>query len=69
MFTKSHAANEDLRDSGFLKLPSGRLLSDYKNFSSPHSGWQISTLWEMKEKFEKQKWEKGASLEAYFLMK
>ena len=31
MFSKSHAAYDDLRESGFLNLPSGRLLSDYKN--------------------------------------
>jgi hypothetical protein len=30
---------EDLRNSGGLKLPSGQLLSDYKNFDSPNSGW------------------------------
>jgi len=66
MFTKSHAAYEDLRDSGFLKVPSGRLLSDYKSFSSPHSGWQISTLWEMKEKFEKTKMGKRGQLGGLF---
>jgi len=66
MFTKSHAAYEDLRDSGFLKVPSGRLLSDYKNFSSPQSGWQISTLWEMKEKFEKTKMGKRGQLGGLF---
>ena len=67
MYSKSHAAYEDLRDSGFLKLPSGRLLSDYKNFSSPRSGWQTSTLWEMKEKFDKTKIGKRGQLG--FLMK
>ena len=66
MYSKSHAAYEDLRDSGFLKLPSGRLLSDYKNFSSPRSGWQTSTLWEMKEKFDKTKIGKRGQLGGLF---
>ena len=44
MYAKSHSAYEDLRETGFLKLPSGRLLSDYKNFSFSRSGWQMSTL-------------------------
>ena len=64
MYSKCHAAYEDLRDSGFLKLPSGRLLSDYKNFSSPSSGWHTSTLWEMKEKFDKTKIGKRGQLGA-----
>lgn len=66
MYSKSHAAYEDLRDSGFLKLPSGGLLSDYKNFSSPRSGWQTSTLWEMKEKFDKTKIGKRGQLGGLF---
>lgn len=66
MFSKSHAAYEDLRESGFLKLPSGRLLSDYKNFSSPRSGWQTSTLSEMKQKFEKTKIGKRGQLGGLF---
>jgi hypothetical protein len=53
MYAKSHSAYEDLRETGFLKLPSGRLLSDYKNFSSSRSGWQMSTLQAMKKNFEK----------------
>ena len=53
MYAKSHSAYEDLRETGFLKLPSGRFLSDYKNFSSSSSGWQMSTLQTMKKTFEK----------------
>ena len=37
LYSRSHSYS-DLRDSGFLKLPSGRTLSDYKNFSSSKSG-------------------------------
>lgn len=66
LIIKSHAAYEDLRDSGFLKLPSGRNLSDYKNFSSPRSGWQTSTLWEMKAKFDKTKIGKRGQLGGLF---
>ena len=66
MFTKSHAAYDDLRESGFLNLPSGRLLSDYKNLSSPLSGWQSSTLAEMKLKFEKTKVGKRGQLGGLF---
>ena len=53
MYAKSHSAYEDLRETGFLRLPSGRLLSDYKNFSSARSGWQMTTLQAMKHNFEK----------------
>ena len=66
MFSKSHAAYDDLRESGFLNLPSGRLLSDYKNLSSPLSGWQTSTLDEMKLKFEKVKIGKRGQLGGLF---
>ncbi len=55
IYAKSHSTYEDIRESGFLKLPSGRLLSDYKNFSSPRSGWQTTTLGAMREKFNKTK--------------
>ena len=66
MFSKSHAAYDDLRESGFLNLPSGRLLSDYKNLPSPLSGWQTSTLYEMKLKFEKAKIGKRGQLRGLF---
>ena len=57
---------EDIRESGFLKLPSGRLLSDYKNFSSPQSGWQTSTLRAMRDKFDKVKIGKRGQLGGLF---
>ena len=37
IYIKSHRLYEDLRNSGGLKLPSGRTLSDYKKFCSPVS--------------------------------
>ena len=54
IYSKSHSIYADLRESGFLKLPSGRTLSDYKNFCSSQSGWQISVLDAMRESFAKQ---------------
>ena len=38
MYCKSHSMYHDMRLSGGLKLPSGRTLSDYKNFNAPKSG-------------------------------
>ena len=32
---------EQLRNSGFLKLPSGRLLRNYRHFDKQNSGWNI----------------------------
>jgi len=55
MYSKSHSHYEDMRESGFLKLPSGRTLSDYKNYSSAQSGWQTSMLETMKSRFETMK--------------
>ena len=55
MYSKSHSVYSELRESGFLKLPSGRTLSDYKNFCSSKSGWQISVLDAMQNNFVEQK--------------
>ena len=52
-FNKSHAAYEELRKSGVIKLPSGRLLSDYRNYNKPQSGWQMSNLQEMQFQFQR----------------
>ena len=40
MYCKSHSMYEGMRSSGALILPSGRTLSDYKNFNAPQSGWR-----------------------------
>ena len=48
VYSKSHALY-DIRDSGFLKLPIGRTLSDYKNFCSSSSGWKTDRIMLMKE--------------------
>ena len=47
VYSKSHALY-DIRDSGFLKLPIGRTLSDYKNFCSS-SGSKTDRIMLMKE--------------------
>ena len=47
VYSKSHALY-DIRDSGFLKLPSGRTLSDYKNFCSSSSGGKTDRIMHMK---------------------
>ena len=54
IYSKSHILYADILDSGFLKLPSGRTLSDYKNFSSSKSGWQMSVLDAMTNNFIEQ---------------
>ena len=54
IYFKSHSIYGDLRSSGFLKLPSGKTLSDYKNFCSSKSGWQVSVLDAIRESFKKQ---------------
>ena len=54
MYSKSHSVYDDLCVSGFLKLPSGRTLSDYKNFCSSKSGWQASVMEAMRESAKKQ---------------
>ena len=54
LYCKSHSTYSELRDSGFLRLPSGRTLSDYKNSCSSKSGWQTSVFQRMKSSCEQQ---------------
>jgi len=67
MYSKSHSHYEDMRQSGFLKLPSGRTLNDYKNFSSASSGWQTSMLELMKSRFVTMKIGKQGLLGGLFV--
>ena len=55
VYIKSHSLYEDLRNSGGLKLPSWRTLSDYKNFNSTDLGWHIENLQNMKRQFDQMK--------------
>lgn len=66
MYCKSHSMYNDMRLSGGLKLPSGRTLSDYRNFNAPKSGWHSSTLQAMKNRFDKMKAPKHAKLGGLF---
>ena len=54
LYCKSLSTYSELRDSGFLRLPSGRTLSDYKNSCSSKSGWQTSVFQRMKSSCEQQ---------------
>ena len=55
MYNKSHSVYEDMRSSKMLKLPSGRTLSDYRNFDYPKSGWQSKHLQNMLNRFKSAK--------------
>ena len=65
-YCKSHSLYEGIRSSGALRLPSGRTLSDYKNFNPTQSGWQSETIKNMKDKFEKMKPPKHGKLGGLF---
>ena len=62
LYAKSHSYYEDMRTSGFLKLPSGRTLSDCKNFCYPKSGWRTNHLLQMKIHFQQLKLGKRAAV-------
>lgn len=62
IYIKSHTLYEDIRNSGGLKLPSGRTLSDYKNFNHSDSGWHIETIQMMRKQFDSMKPPRHAKL-------
>ena len=66
LYLKSHSMYDDLRNSGGLKLPSGRTLSDYNNFCAPQSGWKKDNLELMKDQFQKKRPPKRAHLGGLF---
>ena len=65
LYSKSHSMYDDIRESGFIKLPSGRTLNDYKNCCSPKSGWNTENIQAMKNKFENLKLKKAAKIGAF----
>lgn len=60
LYNKSHSAYNSLQGSGFLRLPTGRTLSDYKNFNRPGGGWNEQQLAEMRKRFVEKKLEDRA---------
>ena len=66
LYCKSHSLYEEMRSSGALLLPSGRTLSDYKNYNSPQSGWHSETIQHMKNKYDKMKAPKHGKLGGLF---
>ena len=62
IYIKSHSLYEDILNSGGFKLPSGRTLSDYKNFNHSDSGWHVEIIEMMKKQFDKMKPPKHAKL-------
>ena len=66
IYSKSKSTYNDIRLSIGLKLPSGRTLSDYKNFNSTKSGWRSGTIRSMRNKLDEQKAPKHANLGGLF---
>ncbi len=63
IYSRSHSLYAD------LKLPSGRTLSDYKNFSTSKSEWQTSVLDAMRNNFKEQGFSDVGKLGVCFLMR
>ena len=51
---RSSAGYEEMRQAGFLRLPTSRTLQSYATFSEPKSGWAKETLDEMRLQFTQQ---------------
>eukprot|EP00117_Sycon_ciliatum_P042347 scpid15668/ scgid30822/ len=51
--SRSQRTYEVLRNSGFLRLPSGRTLSRYCNYTQPETGWKPAKMAEMRQLYEK----------------
>lgn len=66
LYNKSHSSYNALQDSGFLKLSTGRTLSDYKNFNKPGGGWNVYQLGEMRKRFQEKNLLASASLGGLF---
>jgi hypothetical protein len=49
---RSQSSYDQLSKSGFLKLPSGRLLQYYKQFNKQESSWNYENINQMNQNFE-----------------
>ena len=56
-----------MQKSKALRLPSGRLLSDYRNFNAPESGWHEHTINTMFARFNSLKHHERGKLGALIL--
>jgi ribosomal protein S15P/S13E len=50
----SQSSYDQLSKSGFLKLPSGRLLQYYRQFNKQESSWNYENINQMNQNFEHQ---------------
>ena len=62
IYSKSHSICNDIKTSIGLNLPSGRALSNYKNFNALRSGWHSSNIRAMRQRLVDQKAPKHAYL-------
>ena len=51
--SRSASSYEAMRDSGMLRLPSGRTLLKYGNYVQPKTGWTNESLEEMRDLYDK----------------
>lgn len=66
LYNKSHSSYKALQGSGVLKLPTGRTLSDYKNFNKPGGGWNAQVVSEMRKRLCERNLDKRARLGGLF---